>query len=211
MNKACILLVLASVTLAVDIKICWRDNYGRGVGTIPKACQDGYEISGDLCYPKCEDGYTGVGPVCWENCPAGWTDTGAFCMQHGKIMAKKSYGRTAGKIPSCDPSLEEQAGLCYTKCNDSYTGDGPMCWADASGNPNYSIQCNGFAYGRTMQDCQQLSSLLKEAGVTSKDCIIALIETIITGRPSGTKKCRQDIQEILPTLKDIHTCSSSPA
>ena len=42
--------------------LCWRDSYGRGVGTIPTDCP-GEEKDGLLCYPNCRSGYTGAGPV----------------------------------------------------------------------------------------------------------------------------------------------------
>jgi len=78
-------LILAVATLASsqsdeDMEVCWRDAYGRGVGTIPNYCQKGFELQGALCYPLCKENYTGVGPVCWENCPEGYTDIGAFCV-----------------------------------------------------------------------------------------------------------------------------------
>ena len=32
---------------------CWKDSYGRGVGTVPKKCASGQDRIGLLCYDKC--------------------------------------------------------------------------------------------------------------------------------------------------------------
>lgn len=62
--KYCILLfIFLASTQAVEN--CWKNAYGRGVGTVPDSCQPGNEKNGALCYPICKDGFYGVGPVCW--------------------------------------------------------------------------------------------------------------------------------------------------
>ena len=58
---------------------CWKDSYGRGVGTIPTSCEGGKEYQAGLCYNKCPAGMNPVGPVCWSGCPAGYIDMGAIC------------------------------------------------------------------------------------------------------------------------------------
>lgn len=60
-------------------EFCWKDSYGRGVGTIPTACNAGQTYDAGLCYDNCRSGYTGVGPVCWSGCPEGYIDMGAVC------------------------------------------------------------------------------------------------------------------------------------
>ena len=41
-----------------DIGIsCTKKSYGRGAGHLPKACRQGEELWGLLCYPKCREGY----------------------------------------------------------------------------------------------------------------------------------------------------------
>lgn len=52
-------------TCRIDPDTIAKSTYGRGVGTIPTACNSGDEQSGALCYPKCRAGYDGVGPMCW--------------------------------------------------------------------------------------------------------------------------------------------------
>lgn len=75
-----------------------KDSYGRGAGSPLHACKSGEEKSGALCYPACKSGYKAVGPVCWANCPSGFKSDGATCRKDAKIIAKKSYGRGAGKM-----------------------------------------------------------------------------------------------------------------
>ena len=68
----------------------FKGSYGRGAGTTLTSCPDGWERSGELCYPACAPGYTGDAFVCWQNCPEGFTDTGADCLK------PKAYGRGDG-------------------------------------------------------------------------------------------------------------------
>lgn len=58
---------------------CYKGSYGRGVGTIPTACEGGKVNSSGLCYTSCRDGYNGGGPTCWQACPNDYISTGAFC------------------------------------------------------------------------------------------------------------------------------------
>jgi len=71
-------------------EFCWRDSYGRGVGTIPSTCGT-LEKIGLLCYPPCPAGYSRNGFDCHQNCPvdSGWDDQGLFCR-----LAE--YGRGGG-------------------------------------------------------------------------------------------------------------------
>jgi|GEM_PF-2671060 len=74
---------------ADDPEFCWKDTYGRGVGTIPDACGPGREKIGLLCYSKCPAGTARFGFDCHSVCPAGMRDDGLFCR-------KAEYGRGAG-------------------------------------------------------------------------------------------------------------------
>ena len=124
-------------TCRKDAHIIGKDSYGRGVGTIPPefsagSCGANEELDAGLCYQTCDEGYTGVGPVCWESsCPEGYTDDGATCRLDVHIFGKESYGRGVGvPIHTCAAGMEEDAGLCYTPCEDGYSGVGPVCWRD---------------------------------------------------------------------------------
>ena len=59
---------------------CWKDSYGRGVGTIPRNCLPGQEeATPGLCYDKCGAGYKGAVTMCIPSCPAGFRDDGLYC------------------------------------------------------------------------------------------------------------------------------------
>ena len=59
---------------------CTKPTYGRGAGTVPKACDGGKQYDAGLCYNNCKSGYSGVGPVCWGQCPANMpVNCGAGC------------------------------------------------------------------------------------------------------------------------------------
>ncbi|MBL24786.1 MAG: hypothetical protein CMM48_12915 [Rhodospirillaceae bacterium] len=70
-------------------KFCWKDSYGRGVGTIPKACKHDENRIGLLCYKKCRKGTKRFGFDCHSVCPRGFSNQGLFC-RHAE------YGRGAG-------------------------------------------------------------------------------------------------------------------
>lgn len=114
-----------AATSSSEEGFCWKDTYGRGVGTIPTDCGAGQQKSGLLCYPSCAAGYTGVGPVCWQQCPAGYTDDGAFCRKDVSIISANNS--------SCP--WYDTCGLTFSKgcstCPAGYTNDGCTCRRDA--------------------------------------------------------------------------------
>lgn len=136
--------VVASVFgAAVDVfgsyqggKFCWKDTYGRGVGTIPKKCNSGEVNRAGLCYPKCRNGYHDSGPLCLKDCRSGYQNHPLSCYKNlFNFYFKESYGRGAGKIPKgCGQGKENKAGLCYPLCRSGYTGIGPVCWKQCGGS-----------------------------------------------------------------------------
>ena len=148
---------------ASDPDICWKESYGRGAGTVPDACPQGFERTGAdlLCYPICKAGFSGVGPVCWQACPAGFRNDGAFC---GKPEA---YGRGVGFayapiFESRDTARERcerehGAGNCernlemyYPVCKAGFKEFGsnvctPVC---PSGMTDIGVSCAKPSYGR---------------------------------------------------------------
>jgi len=88
---------------------CWKDSYGRGVGTIPGRvadCPEGYTNDGATCrrptddiyepskMPSCPSGYTNMGLTCYRaphdiyspskvaGCPSGWKNFGLTCTEN---------------------------------------------------------------------------------------------------------------------------------
>lgn len=70
---------------------CWKDTQGRGVGTIPTACNIDNDVQlGALCYDPCPSvGYSRVGVDCHSDCPHGFENDGLYCR-------KTEYGRGTG-------------------------------------------------------------------------------------------------------------------
>jgi hypothetical protein len=227
--------ILSSTGPNYNHSFCWKDSYGRGVGTIPGTCPPRYEHLGVLCYTPCPSGYRRAGLDCHQICPsaaAGWADQGLFCRlaEYGRgwgypwkfgdalndngmrSRCEKYNGRgnceknglvyypkcrrgyrnfgccicrpavpncralgyngnfdlsCAKKIqignpssPSCAPNEDNNAGLCYKKCNGGYNGIGPVCWSRA---PNGWVDCgmgsaiNSVTCGKIIFD--QISSV----------------------------------------------------
>jgi len=114
----------------MDHEFCWKDSYGRGVGTIPDDCGTKQKL-GALCYPQCPSGYTRVGLDCQQNCPSGFTNQGLFCR-----LAE--YGRgggytwwfsdgfsDSGMYRRCEAdhgrgNCEKSGAIVYPKCKSGY-------------------------------------------------------------------------------------------
>lgn len=140
---------------AQAVDLCWKQTYGRGVGTIPTNCGSKQYDAG-LCYVYCASGYNGVGPMCWG------TGLNWF----------SSYGRGVGTIPSsCASGQQYDAGLCYTPCQAGYTGIGPLCWKGCGGS--FPVNC-GAACAVSTTACV--------TGVTSQvESAIQVLQTILSG------------------------------
>ena len=79
------------------------------------------EVAG-LWYPKCSAGYRAIDCcTCSAECPDGFSDSGVSCK-------KPIYFRGPGKVPTCTPGLDYDAGLCYTACPNGYIGHAENCF-----------------------------------------------------------------------------------
>ncbi len=138
---------------------CWRDSYGRGVGTVPTSCAPGQDMVGLLCYDKCSAGMQRAGVDCHSTCPAGFRDDGLFCR-------RAEYGRGAGypwrfsdgfssdgMLNRCNKDnqglgCEMSGAIAYPKCRPGYTAVGccicrpsvPDCLALGLGG-NLDLSC----------------------------------------------------------------------
>ena len=113
-------------------RFCWRDSYGRGVGTIPATCAPGQERIGLLCYDNCPAGMKRVGFDCHSVCPSDMRDHGLFCRA-------AEYGRGAGypwkfgdkplsldaarrRCAAANPQgCEKHGEIIYPKCKPGYS------------------------------------------------------------------------------------------
>ncbi len=90
------------------------------------------EKSGLIVYPKCRSRFQAVGCcICSPSCPAEMTSYETSC-------GKSTYGRGAGVSRlGCADDQEQDAGLCYRKCQTGFNGVGPVCWQRCPSNLNY--------------------------------------------------------------------------
>lgn len=102
---------------------CWRNSYGRGVGTIPQLCPSGTSASGAFCYRSCASGYYGVGPVCWSYCPQGMTDIGALCSLTAHTVSSNTN--------NCPWYNKCGFGSSCNTCPSGYADRGCLCTRDA--------------------------------------------------------------------------------
>lgn len=134
--------VFAGTLTVSDVKadeggpeFCWKDSYGRGVGTVPSSCAPGQERIGLLCYDQCPAGMRRVGLDCHSVCPEGMRDDGLYCR-------KAEYGRgvgfawqfgdglnNAGMMGRCEQqhgrgNCEMNGAVAYPKCKSGYTNVG---------------------------------------------------------------------------------------
>lgn len=149
MRNLLLILGAAGVALATD---CWKDAYGRGVGTVITTCPETEQKDGALCYPFCKDDFYGVGPVCWQYCPAGFKDTGVDCLK------PSAYGRGAGyplweedKCNAQNPQgCEKNGAIWYPKCKEGFHNFGCcICSPDCQdGQIDIGVSCQKKSYGR---------------------------------------------------------------
>src|SRR3954465_3370104 len=121
-------MIIATAAFGQDKEFCWKDSYGRGVGTIPSDC-GAKENQAGLCYDKCKAGFNAVGPVCWSGCPAGYTDMGAVCHINKPLTKSPEWVCTAW-FPGW------MGGACRwkdTRCPAEYTNVGLFCALTSAG------------------------------------------------------------------------------
>lgn len=128
-------LAITAPAWGADSDFCWKDSYGRGVGTVPQSCEPGRDRIGLLCYSKCAPGQKRVGFDCHSTCPEGLRDDGLFCRA-------AEYGRgggypwkfgdpvnNSGMFKRCEAEhgrgqCEENGAVVYPKCKPGYQAVG---------------------------------------------------------------------------------------
>lgn len=134
-----------------ETDFCWRPTITRGAGS-PLGCAPSEVYDAGLCYSPCPSaGYRGIGPLCHRDCPDGYRDDVFHC-------AKSAYSRGVGTPMPCG-HREQQAGLCYDRCLDSYTGVGPVCWQHCpEGFSDIGVSCRKphevRGVGKPVHTCQ---------------------------------------------------------
>ena len=151
-----VFLVLTALTASpsfAEAEFCWKDSYGRGVGTIPESCAAGQDRIGLLCYDQCPAGMKRFGFDCHSVCPAGMDSQGLFCRasEYGRGAGYPWKGKDGfsdkGMFERCE--AEQGTGQCeknllivYPKCKPGYHNIG--CCICRPNLPNCSALGLGF-------------------------------------------------------------------
>jgi hypothetical protein len=90
-----------------------------------------------------------------SKCPAGYTNDGCTCRKDVHIFAKKSEGRGIGSPMSCREGYDNDAGLCYARCEGGMSGVGPVCWARCRGD--MPVEC-GAGCAKSQEDCAKATA-----------------------------------------------------
>jgi hypothetical protein len=151
-----VMMFVAFAAMPVQADFCWRDSYGRGVGTVPKACADSNRAMDEgLCYNKCKSGWDGKATVCYQNCPSGFRDDGLLCAKPAAYTVGAGYpwkfGDPVGNYdrardrcradhpegceksgliwyPNCRSGFKKVGGLtCSPECPGGFTDIGVSC------------------------------------------------------------------------------------
>lgn len=204
-------------------EFCWKDSYGRGVGTVPKACKPGYDRIGLLCYKKCGKNMKRFGFDCHSVCPKGFRNDGLFCR-------KAEYGRGAGfpwkfgdglndkgMKKRCEAKhgrgkCEKNGAIFYPKCKSGYKNVGccicrpnrPNCKALGLKN-GIDLSCaKKVAIGKPLTgECR--SNQNKDAGLCYKKCrkgYDGVGPVCWAEKPKGWVNCG------MGAAKDSKTCAS---
>jgi hypothetical protein len=147
-----------SPTIAEN-EFCWRDSYGRGVGTIPENCAPGQKRIGLLCYQNCPANTKRFGFDCHSVCPSGMRDDGLFCRaaEYGRGVGYPwkfgdkpfSLDDARARCAAANPQgCEKNGEIIYPKCQPGYSAFGccicrpqtPNC-AALGLNPGIDLSC----------------------------------------------------------------------
>ncbi len=110
------------------------------------------------------------GSTCGAKCKSGYINDGCTCRRPPKVVAKKSYGRGAGKPMRCASNEEQGGALCYPRCRSGYVGVGPVCWSTCSGQTSdVGAFCQKKTYGRGVGKPLACLSKLSEAYAKKQD------------------------------------------
>lgn len=140
-------------------EFCWKDSYGRGVGTMPQSCPAGRERIGLLCYTQCPANTQRFGFDCHSVCPSGMRNDGLFCRaaEYGRgVGFPWEFGDALndnGMIKRCERAhgrgnCEKNGLIYYPKCKAGYSAVGcclcrpnvPNC-AALGMNPGIDLSC----------------------------------------------------------------------
>ncbi len=150
------------VDFLMEDNFCWKETYGRGIGSIPTVCSNGMELDAGLCYKLCKSGYHGIGPVCWGNCPPDFRDDGAFCYKP-KPYDRPQYPWIIGDQVGSDTKMWQRCedangkGNCvkeglivYAKCKEGFNKAGCCLCSPAcpEGFADAGVSCTKPSYGR---------------------------------------------------------------
>jgi hypothetical protein len=113
--------IIGQIFEGIGDKLCFRTG---------KKCPDGLEWGGKICYPPCKKGYVSDGAtLCYKKYPE--FDHGNGQSHTLLTITKNSKAMPGVPVNTCSSDNDEfQNGLCYTKCAEGYSGNGPVCWRD---------------------------------------------------------------------------------
>ena len=100
----------------------------------------------------------------FKPCLNDYKDMGMHCKLDSNFYIKKSYSRGFGEPLSCDSEYEQDAGLCYKKCNFGYVGAGPLCWINCENVDDNPFEC-GITCTANDKQCVSFTSGAVGAGV----------------------------------------------
>lgn len=157
-------------------------------------CPAGYAGVGPVCWKGCPSDYQDDGALCrrdahitsadnsacpWydkcgltlakgcSKCPEGYANDGCTCRRDVHIFAKSTQTRGVGTPMSCREGQDNDAGLCYPRCDGASSGVGPVCWVRCEGS--MPVEC-GAGCARSAEACAAATSdqVLKPAEAVVK-------------------------------------------
>ncbi|MFK7772512.1 MAG: hypothetical protein AB8F94_10240 [Saprospiraceae bacterium] len=156
--------IIDSYEFLKEDKFCWRETYGRGVGSIPTICQNGMQMDAGLCYKLCKTGYYGIGPICYKSgVPDGFRDDGLYLAKSAPYGRGGGYPwligdppfKNTGQMTRCEKdhgkgNCEQDGALVYPKCKENHVKQG-CCICSPECPPGYQdigVSCKKPSYGR---------------------------------------------------------------
>ncbi|MBL4630990.1 MAG: hypothetical protein JKY14_07465, partial [Paraglaciecola sp.] len=175
-------------TVQASIDFCWKDSYGRKIGTIPSTCSAGFKREGMLCYEPCKAGYeSSTLGACLQKCTNGFTDHGLLCRK-AEYHVKEypwQFGdplNDSGMTKRCE--AKHGAGKCWKpllvvveKCKADYKHilgfcrpkSVPDCAAEGYAG-QFDLSCTKNTYFKTPKTAHCANNQENNAGLCYETC-----------------------------------------
>jgi hypothetical protein len=127
-----------------------------------------------------------------QDAPSGGVALALGAAGAGGVCLKQVSARGAGHFGNCSSGEEKQAGICYKRCEEGASGEGPLCWAACPGAAPFSL---GPLCCESKEACAKV--LLGEGAKLAVDVADAIVDRDDPAALSA------DLKKLIEDAKDL--------